>query len=382
MKRQLSFWLDDIWNHKAELLFNFIQIAISFCLLFFIVNEYLDYETSREMIDSLTEQQNIYTLKDMTDDKKSEELINDASRNADFREMADFVDGLDCAKVAVDSSGFAVIGNEEVPVLAVSGQFFSVYDIAVSSPEKVGSAFSGSDPGTSDVLPAVVGNAYRKQYKEGDRIRTDTGETFEIAAFLDKGQGLILPMQGKELLSLDDYIITPIQPDRDDNLSLMMYILSHQFFADDEDVVKAVADKSNSMGLLDLTIKDYTSQMTAVRQDIVDELVLIGSFTCILLFFAFVGIMGTVLHMIEEYQYEYAVNMICGACRGDIYWRIGMHVFFLLISAAVIPVVIGCANRASLLVLAFALIGAALCFAYVVMSIRKLSIIDIVRRYE
>ena len=91
--------------------------------------------------------------------------------------------------------------------------------------------------------------------------------------------------------------------------------------------------------LLKLSVNNYTKQMDAIRVDMQDQMVLMGSIVLIILVFCFVALTANIFRFIKEHKREFAIHQMCGARRKSICVRILIPVWsmYFIMCAIVLP---------------------------------------------
>ena len=185
---------------------------------------------------------------------------------------------------------------------------------------------------TEKILPAIAGADFRHEYKKGDVIQGDSGEQYRIVGFLKKGSYYAVPTQSRNLESMDHALLMPVRVDLSDNVSIMEYLRYSQFAVKDRSELLGIEDMNRELHLMDSYFVSYRSQLQIVQNDILESMILLGGFGSVLFVFSILGICGMIIQLIHDYQYEYGVNLLCGAEIKDIFIRLVFQVSLLIVT--------------------------------------------------
>ncbi len=89
---------------------------------------------------------------------------------------------------------------------------------------------------------------------------------------------------------------------------------------------------NRELHLMDSYFVSYRSQLQIVQNDILESMILFGGFGSVLFVFSILGICGMIIQLIRDYQYEYGVNLLCGAEIKDIFIRLVFQVSLLIVT--------------------------------------------------
>lgn len=165
-----------------------------------------------------------------------------------------------------------------------------------------------------------------------------------------------------------------------DNGEIMEYLYSCQFITEDKQGLKEIEDVNFKLGLLDGYFVSYKEQLSVVKNDTREGMLLFGSFGILLFFFSVIGMTGMLVQLFMEYEYEYGVHMLCGAQEKDIFIRLVFQVTVLIgIGLGVTLVCFGFGRAwADVAVLACMCLAAIYIYSY--RRIRNISILGKIRR--
>ena len=165
----------------------------------------------------------------------------------------------------------------------------------------------------------MAGVYFREDYDLGDHITDDFGQQYEIIGFMEKWETYAMPTQAKEPYSLDQTLAMPVFVDISDNGGIMEYLYSCQFIIEEQQELKEIEDVNFELGLLDGYFVSYREQLEVARNDTREGMFLFGMFGVMLFLFSMVGMIGMLIQLFMEYEYEYGIHMLCGAKEKDIF---------------------------------------------------------------
>lgn len=226
----------------------------------------------------------------------------------------------------------------------------------------------------------MAGVYFKGKYHLGDCIADDFGQQYEIIGFMEKGMSYAMPTQDKEPFALDKALVTPVCVNVSDNGEIMEYLYSCQFITEDKQGLKEIEDVNFKLGLLDGYFVSYKEQLSVVKNDTREGMLLFGSFGILLFFFSVIGMTGMLVQLFMEYEYEYGVHMLCGAQEKDFFIRLVFQVTVLIgIGLGVTLVCFGFGRAwADVAVLACMCLAAIYIYSY--RRIRNISILGKIRR--
>lgn len=101
--------------------------------------------------------------------------------------------------------------------------------------------------------------------------------------------------------------------------------------ADSDNVINAIIDKSNELGLYDFSSRNFTEQLDVIVTDTKDEIFVNATFMFIILIFACIGIIANAIQFISNYSREFAIHMLCGARSRDIIFRVFFQIIIMML---------------------------------------------------
>ncbi len=351
----IYFLIKDIKRNWFSLLWNTIQLTVVALIAVYLLQAFLDYRQIEQKISQMTEQTEIYMFRNQTEGTALDELINDEKK---CKQMADCYDAFQKKLqentsniktfTADDSLGFPMhreqrgqirraLGlpkeQEELARIQVSENFFDIYGIQWEGDKK---AFVS---GKTETIPIVAGADLKKLYHLHDVLYDQGTQKYEIIGFMDKDSFYVAPGKTREKIRLDQAIIQLNRVDKEDIFSLWGYYDSTYFLADDLQFMEDEIEQLRKQELLKLSVNNYTKQMDAIRVDMQDQMVLMGSIVLIILVFCFVALTANIFRFIKVHKREFAIHQMCGARRKSICVRILIPVWsmYFIMCAIVLP---------------------------------------------
>ncbi len=350
-KYSLSNWK----NKKMQNLFLLIQVVASLILLCFLITNYFQCKDVMKKINYYMREGNIYSPHNLGN-FEVEDTWDFMSNGEGVISAVDKIDG---KKILVSNElGFSDKTGNMLNTLQVNEEFFEMYDIKIDEEkESTNQIFKvkHGDIFKQQVVSVYLGSEYKKTYKLEDVLECDSIK-FKVAGFLKKGQTLVLPMQQKESISTDDIIIIPFYVDASDATSVASYVKGLQLVADDKSDLEDFVIELNDSEIGDFYLKNYSNQLKVVKNDYMELFVLYGSMGIILTIFSVISIVGMIIQVMEDNEFEYGVSMMCGATKSDIFVRLVLNEILIFVVGMIIIYAIYGMTLASNLMLLFSVV--------------------------
>lgn len=327
MFRNIEFCLEQLRKNIFQFIFRCIQITISLSFIIIVSNYIVSYQQMTNQIDYLSSDGEVYYLKNNSYISSSK--FDDEQYNESFNKLIYAIENSGIEQVVCINSYLTHIGRKSVSLISVSSNFFERYNIKGDfSKDDIEKYFVESkltiDEWNKKEKYAIVGYSYSKQYDVGDTIE-GLRCSYKIIGFLDENAYYSAPSQGHEIIALDDAIIVNVNVDNTYNYSMQDRVFYTQFIVQSQEDLLKLQEINNlniSMGLLDTYVQSYSLQMKNVRNSINEIIVLEGFLGVSLLIFSLISFVFVIIQLMEENEYEYAINMLCGAKKSDIYLRV------------------------------------------------------------
>lgn len=320
---------------KLQFIFLTVQIIFSFLLVCFIFQQFFSNRQLMSQMQKYMGKGDIYVLWNNNEPEWEQELEKD-KYNRKFRELINKVRTTNVDILVLNNEYETSIKEKSTNLLYITPDFFDRYGITGDfSDREIHKLFCTQfveNVETEKILPAIAGADFRHEYKKGDVIQGDSGEQYRIVGFLKKGSYYAVPTQSRNLESMDHALLMPVRVDLSDNVSIMEYLRYSQFAVKDRSELLGIEDMNRELHLMDSYFVSYRSQLQIVQNDILESMILFGGFGSVLFVFSILGICGMIIQLIHDYQYEYGVNLLCGAEIKDIFIRLVFQVSLLIVT--------------------------------------------------
>ena len=334
-------------NHFFKSSFLLIQTVVGMFIISYVFTSFFQYLDVVKRINGYIANGNIYKIEEydyeveLSDDDLIEysKIFNEIKKNK-------------VKKMIMSNTNSFANGEEELPTLQVDDNFFDTYNVLLGmhskSPKELFFLHSG-DVYEQDIIPVYMGYKYKKKYHLGEKVNLGDIKV-RIEGFLKPNQSMVLPMQGPENISVDDYIFLPYYVDEKDVDDVKALIENFFFVTDDKKNLDSITDAFHKAKNNTYFYKNYKVQFEAVKRDYNEMLLQDGIVGAILIVFSIMSILGMVFNIVEENEYAYGVSMICGASKKDIYVRVLFHELLIFILAFLLSFFVFGTTKAILLV--------------------------------
>lgn len=376
-----------LWkSHTAEMIFKSLQIFVSLLLIGFMVHQYTSYQALYQQIQHLMQQKDVYVLWDCNDNEWSGH-IERSNYTKSWNHLLDTIMNSSTKRLVVDNEQPVDISDREAEVIRTNENFFQFFEISISEKETnwetyFKTYFESEEEWKKKTKPAIVGAAYRKDYKLGDCITSDSGERFLIKGFLKKNQSYALPTQSKEMVSLNRALIIPVNIDRNEVYSIQAYIKYCLYITKGRETLSDIEQVNREEKLNDGYFCSYRKQLVNVKRDTIEGILQYGTFGVILFVFSIIGFLGMLIQLMMECEKEYAVHLLCGAQIKDILLRLLFQIGLLLLCGDILCFIAFYNGQVRLAVLLLSLISFLLFFLYSTLRLHSESIMQKLRRNE
>ncbi len=327
MTRNFKFCMRQLKREWTDFLLKMLQISISLFLLGALINSFLEQQALQKQVIALQGEKTLYVLRDNNSDKYWSKLMSHKAYNQSFVKLTETVLKMDTEFIIMNNITATQIDNDQVDVIEVTPNFFEKYGISGSFDEKLLEEKFQIQKGKWEDIeslkkPVILGNAYRKKYHLGDSFKDGSENKYYVVGFLDAHQFYAALVQGTEMNSLDTALISPVYINETDNESMYNFLYSCQFLVNDKSELDQLLQINHKEKLLDTWIQSYAAQLKRVKEVYINVVVMEGTLGISLFFFAFVGMICTMIQRVEDHAYEYTVNFLCGARKREILFRI------------------------------------------------------------
>ncbi len=330
LKENIIYGLRALKKRKTQSLFLLIQISCSILLMCYVLANYYDSKKVINHIDNYMGGKNIYTIRNLdTYDLAEEE--DEKTVLEKYREVFSKIEKSHIEKILVSNTeSFGGAEDEgELNTLKISPNFFEKYEIKISEKnESIDKTFKlrQGEIYNQKRVPVYIGSELGGKYGLNEIIKIDSNLSFKVVGVLKEKQSISLPMQEKESTSVDDMILIPFYLDLKENF--VDYLEALQFVANDKEELREVADVLNEEKIIDFYFKNYNEQLQYIKKDYTNLYAIYLSIGVIISTFSIISIIGMIIQIIQDSEYEYGVSMMCGARRGDIFVRLATQIIF------------------------------------------------------
>lgn len=396
-KRQLGFLISDIQKNKLQFFIGLIQIGAALWILCYVLQLSFSARNTIEKISEFDQKQEIYQLTDESEGEQFEEMLNSSRGQKGLRAFYRYIKNLKNIKTfTADSSYFTEFSADQVKeaaelfetddtedcstakTLRVSSNFFDIFHLNGNfSESKVKQWFTKAD--SDENVPVILGNAFKKYYKKGDKLEDSGGRIFIVRGFLDEGESYIAPFENQYSTELDNYFLIPATVKMSEPDELISYITGTYFMTNDRSVMDKLIKKSEESGLIPFSYQDFHTQTKACMKEIKNQIMTMSAVMLLILVFASIGIVNYFIRLIQERAEEFAVHMLCGAKGNEILFRITAQLgVMVLISAIFLLWQYGIWIETVLTIILGFIYGAAV-MVYPAVILKRQSIINIIR---
>lgn len=343
--------------NKFSFCMGLVQLIIGLTLFCYIVQTVAEFQAVRNKIQFAMADSEIYMLRDMSSEKKFDKLVNDDAMLPKLGELYEYAENMkntiaysadssmglflsgktDIPKQFVEYSGS---GSKKVPMVSVTKQFFSTYDISGDFGEDALESFF--EKRSDGITPVFLGEDYKKYYQKGDIFTDAKDREYQVLGFLEPNSYYVAPAEGKELIDLKRYVVRPDYVDKEDSTSLIQFFDSVYFMTNDRDDINALIKKSKELGLFDFELINFSYQLEVIIADYLDQVFVNTTFLVLVLIFAAIGIIGNLLQFISDHKKEFAIHLMSGADKGRVVAGIFMQIALMVgISDVVVFILFG-----------------------------------------
>ncbi|MBZ4666576.1 hypothetical protein [Mahella sp.] len=393
---QLRYAWEDIKDQKIRNFVLFIQITAALVLFSIIVSVMVQASSYREKLNGIIESQEIYLIRDLTDQSTLEQIWADPDSSAKFRELYQYMkhnplfdtytaDAQRFMWLAEDKSPKSLAVQSSPPsngynLLKIDDKFMDIYKLQCVE----GSLFTKEDFSTTgETIPLLLGYDFRSFYQIGDIIEDDEeGFRYHVVGFLEQSSYFIQPGKDNEIYSLDRWFVIPVQSGLDDSYEYDSAIMSTYIITDDPSNLQKIQQKSTELGLYTFEFRSFTEQMERMQEDMDLQIKIMGLMFSVVLIFSMIGLISNLVQFIDTHTKEFAIHMLCGGQVSSIIRRILTQIILIFIPANVIVFAIHGASSITLATIAFGLVIGSLIMLYPAIKLSAIGINELLRRSE
>lgn len=385
-----TFFWQDIRRNLLNYLVILVQIVLAAVVLCYALTLACNGWVATKKFENLNDRSSIYKLSADLEESEMDELSNSrAEARALYRLIQDMYasDSLEC--VTADDSMDFTFGKHRKEYAGLDKKLRVPSDRTVSVDMAVVSSnffrFFGIK-GKYDLRPEgkrqslILGNDFRKYYRVGDVLHDSVDDEYVVKGFLPKGAYYVNPFEKNEPFYLDRYFITAVRPQRDDAMGSFITVMSTFVVEKKKNALHGMMSRESMQTLGFLYTENYTDEIRESVTDILNSVMTMASIAVIILIFCSVGLIANLLHFMESSMKEFAVNMLCGARRRDIILRLVAQVGSMTVIAGFVTLFVWQFSGLAVVTLLILVIYAFIALAYPVRQLKKIEIIEIIRR--
>ena len=370
MSRNIKFTISILRNEWLSVVLKVLQMLLAFILVGSMMCDIIECRKAVSNINRLIDKKESIGLSN-DESTKYENILYEGYKQAELKQFVNKIFDLDNKVSIVNNINNKKIDRNMVELVQVTSDFFENYNIKTdvddSEITKEFILHKIESENEAVVIPVIAGGNYNRKYKKGDVISDSEGYEYKIIGFAEKKQEYILPLQGKEMNSLDDSFICPIYVDMTDSSSMCEFVWSCQFVDLGNQKLNDLLDYNNKNQVLDFHIINYKNQMEYIKKDYVNGIALEGFFAICLFVFSLVGMISTMIIRVIDNAYEYSVNLLCGATMKDIYSRITYEFLFIICVGVFVSLCIYQLSIASICIVILAVV----CYLFICFYLRR-----------
>lgn len=388
---QLRYAWEDIKDQKIRNFVLFIQITAALVLFSFIVSVALHVSSYREKLNGIIESQEIYLIRDLTDQSGLDQIWTNPDSSTKLRELYQFMkhsplfdtytaDAQHFMWLAEDKSHNSLAVRSNPPhkgynLIKIDDKFMDVYELQCVE----GSLFTREDfSSTKETIPLLLGYDFRSFYQLNDIITDTRGFRYHVVGFLEQSSYFIQPGKSGEIYSLGTWFVIPVGPDLDgsyDSAIMTTYIIT-----DDPYHLQRIQQKSTELGLFTFEFRSFSEQMRRIQEDHDLQIKILALIFSVVLIFSMIGLISNLVQFIDTHTKEFAIHMLCGGQVSSIIRRILTQIILMLILANVIVFAIHGASSITLATITFGLVIGSLIVLYPAIKLSAMGINELLRR--
>ena len=391
MSVKIKFCYRELKERILPLIFNLVQFLIATILIIDSLNVFTSYVYVNKQISDISKKGDIYAIEVTYLDALNEYCYeNENYKYIDpYKIYMDKIFNSGLEQIVCNNLYSDYINGKQVEKLKVNSNFFKLYNLTGDFDNKVidkyfGETYDEFFKSEYSTKNAIVGYNYSKDNKIGDIISSEH-YSYRIVGFLSKNSFFSLPTEADRTVSLDDAIIVNSNTDLNSIDSIIERITNTLFIvkdADDLNKLEEIVSNKEKLDIVEFNTRSMSSQMI-YEKDTMKQVVLLEGFLGLALFtFSIISFIFSIIQLIEEKEYEYAINMLCGAKKSDIYIRIIFTYAFIILAAFVCVLLIASYNEVIWILSIVLLLTLVSINIYAYKRINKRSIYEKLRRNE
>lgn len=390
---QLRYAWEDIKDQKIRNFVLFIQITAALVLFSIIVSVVVHVSSYREKLNEIIESQEIYLIRDLTDQSRLGQIWTNPDSSTKLRELYQFMkhsplfdtytaDAQHFMWLAEDKTDNSLAVRSNPPhkgynLLKIDGKFMDVFELQCVE----GLPFTKEDfLSTGETIPLLLGYDFRLFYQLGDVIEDYRGFRYHVVGFLGQSSYFIQPGKSGEIYSLDTWFVIPVRPDLDGDYDSA--IMTTYLITDEPSHLQTIQQKSTELELYTFEFRSFTEQMGRIQGGVDLQIKMMGLMFSVVLIFSMIGLISNLVQFIDTHTKEFAIHMLCGGQVSSIIHRIIMQTILMFVLANMVVFLIHGASSITLATIAFGLVIGSLIMLYPAIKLSTMGVNDLLRRSE
>lgn len=387
MLYQFKYAFLDIRTSKRISLLFLLQIVAVFLLIDYCIISFMRVENGLERLEILKDK-NAFINRDATSDERIDALLADESKAVSkMKELYQCIMSNDrIEKYSMyQYTTLESVDDHDIIEATVSNMFFEIYNIETFQ----GCMFDEKDfTYQTEVVPIIIGYGLKDKYHIGQEYvkkdcATNQDIVYKVVGILKKNSTYPSLVDIGREIDLNYTYFRPLNiKDISDFGSMDMAISSTVIFANSEDDVRFIEQKSVELGLFSMDYKKIHARIKEFLYYFKKKMLYQLFIAFVILMFAGISMALNLVTMISQKFKEFSIHLLCGGSIKDIVQRLTFQLV-ILISLALIPTAIIYGINMSFIfttIFAFFIILLVMIIPY--HKIKTTNIIQMVRRYE
>lgn len=344
--RALKFAVSDIGRDRFSFSVLMIQIVVAALVLCYAIGMTIGGMETIKVIKKLDTANRIYRFDTRLNSEEMDHMASKRSAYDKLHLLSEFMDNVKgIESVTMDASESMPLDNKVVSklkkedqkaclrggiyaadLIQVNNNFFPFFDISWKG-------MHGGKPklNKNEIL---VGNHFKEAIKVGDKVRY-VNTTYTVVGILPQRSFYVNPFEQDSLNYLDNSFVAKMQIRKGDTIGVMSKIMSTYLVQNDELGFKKIEQEMKRRRIDFLEKENFGDEVKESTTHIYNGIMTMLTIPIIILAFASVGLVASLLRFIRMYRYEFAINMAVGAGTLDIVMRIAIRIFIMYLVSSI-----------------------------------------------
>lgn len=328
---------DDILCYKFKYLVFLIQMIFVILILNVVISIFIEWYEFGQKISELKKNINLTSY---AEDINDSEFVNSGKSGYDefYQYTMEITEGkafsfmsgeLELESVNVNKN-FRIKTSDDkklYPVLYISAYIQEYYGWNVID----GRMLTNEDiEYEGEYIPVILGYDYAEYYKVNDIFE----DKYKVIGILEEDSFYLNPRWQGKVYNLDKTIMIPM------NYGTVgwggAFLNQLNVLTEDQDVLNKITIKAFEEGLQEVTFRKMTDQLIYINNDMAVKIKIYLGIAFILLIMCIASEVSTLLNIIESRKKEFIIHIMCGAEKKDIYIRIGLQIFIILLISSIL----------------------------------------------